>query len=93
MSFLCTDPADCRSSNVLFIQDFRKREATLAISFPELFQQSSVIASSEAIVPASKKSALVLGWFGAQEKELELVKRLYLKKGYSDVVSKHFPPL
>ena len=43
-------------------------------------------AAAAAAEAAGEKSALVLGWFGAQDKELEFVKKIYKKKGFSDVV-------
>ena len=43
-------------------------------------------AAAAAAETSDGKSALVLGWFGAQDKELEFVKKIYKKKGFSDVV-------
>uniref|UniRef100_A0A7S4PFY4 Uncharacterized protein n=2 Tax=Guillardia theta TaxID=55529 RepID=A0A7S4PFY4_GUITH len=43
-------------------------------------------ADGEAGSPKEGKSALVLTWFYAAPKELELVKRIYKRKGYTNVV-------
>ena len=43
-------------------------------------------AAAAAAETSDGKSALVRGWFGAQDKELEFVKKIYKKKGFSDVV-------
>jgi hypothetical protein len=38
-------------------------------------------------VDAKKKSALILGWFYAEPRQLKFVARMYKKKGYADVVT------
>lgn len=38
-------------------------------------------------VEAKKKSALILGWFYAEPRQLKFVARMYKKKGYDDVVT------
>jgi len=49
-----------------------------------------LVKAGSSTLPASEEenkaaSALVLGWFGAKDNELEFVKKLYKKKGYADV--------
>ena len=41
---------------------------------------------SSTTVEQGGKSALILSWFYAQPKEIELVKRIYKKKGFSEVI-------
>jgi len=47
--------------------------------------------ASAAVAPATGPSALVLGWFGATQNELDFVAKIYRKKGYEDVVVKDSP--
>lgn len=48
-------------------------------------------AAEAAEAPVEAKSALVLGWFFASERQLEFVQRLYKKNGYTDVVVQESP--
>ena len=55
---------------------------------------SSVVVASEATsaeAAATGKSALVLGWFFATERELAYVTKMYKKNGYDEVVIKPSP--
>jgi hypothetical protein len=40
---------------------------------------------------AQGKSVLIISWFYAEPKQIELVKRIYKKKGFSDVVVQESP--
>jgi hypothetical protein len=47
---------------------------------------SRSMVNSDAVAKEEGKSALVLSWFYAQPKEIELVKRIYKKRGFSTVI-------
>lgn len=40
---------------------------------------------------AQNKSVLVIAWFYAEPKQIELVRRIYLKRGFNDVVVQESP--
>ena len=57
--------------------------AAASLSEPAAATRASDAESGKAAARA--KSALILGWFGASSRELELVERVYKRNGYEDV--------
>ena len=78
------------SHNMSSIDRFRMR-TTSPIQMQRVAQHAAAATAASESSAESGKSALVLGWFGAQDKELEFVKKIYKKKGFGDVVVQPSP--
>ncbi len=92
-----TIPASLRS-NTAFRSGISSMPAEHSLSFlkrdinpsnpvhrSNFFSSRSMVDSNE-VAKDEGKSALVLSWFFAQPKEIELVKRIYKKRGFSTVI-------